>query len=163
MIFQGGHFGGSRPGDQILSDTPVGQTLRKKGKVSILSHFSLFVGYFVLFGSLFLLDWTLEVLHCQDEVALIRDITQKGWQGCSLFKNHPPCSNEDEVVLIRDITTREWARGPKRFLLFPSFPSIAIFSPNKQKSQQHQWSNIFVVLDLNLNKKRRRIVSTGVL
>ena len=86
MIFQGGHFGGSRPGDQILSDTPVGQTLRKKGKVSILSHFSLFVGYFVLFLSLFLLDWTLEVLHCQDEVALIRDITQKGWQGGSLFK-----------------------------------------------------------------------------
>ena len=40
--------------------------------------FSLFVGYFVLFWSLFLLDWTLEVLHCQDEVALIRDIVQKG-------------------------------------------------------------------------------------
>ena len=46
MIFQGGHFGGSRPGDQILSDTPVGQTLRKKGKVSILSHSFPFCGVF---------------------------------------------------------------------------------------------------------------------
>ena len=148
MIFQGGHFGGSRPGDQILSDTPVGQTLRKKGKVSILYYILPF-----LWGISFVkMKWRLS-----------ETLPRRGWQGGSLFKIILRAAMKMKWFLSGTLPPGSEQEVPRDFFCFLLSHQLP-FSLLTNKNLSNTNDQIFLLCLIQIStKKRRRIVSTGVL